>query len=205
MSSGNAEAGLGPDTGFRELRSERLVLRRFLPGDAPSLAGYRSDPAVASLQTWKAPFTEDQARRFIDDLATIDPDTPGEWFQFAVVEGSSGVHVGDVAALVDPEDTRQVVVGITLARAAQGQGYATEALTMLLDYLFLQRGKHRVIAECDPRNQSAVRLLKRLGMRREAHHVESLWLKGEWVDEYVYAMLGREWVARRSQRDNEAM
>jgi aminoglycoside 6'-N-acetyltransferase len=35
-------------------------------------------------------------------------------------------------------------------------------------------------------------------MRREAHHVQSSWWKGEWVDEYVYALLAREWLEGRS-------
>jgi aminoglycoside 6'-N-acetyltransferase len=35
-------------------------------------------------------------------------------------------------------------------------------------------------------------------MRREAHHLQGSWWKGEWVDEYVYALLSKEWLERRS-------
>ena len=45
------------------------------------------------------------------------------------------------------------------------------------------------------RNAASARVLERLGMRREAHFVENEWLKGEWTDELVYAMLDREWRA----------
>jgi RimJ/RimL family protein N-acetyltransferase len=34
-------------------------------------------------------------------------------------------------------------------------------------------------------------------MRREAEHVEDVWIKGEWCGTLVYAMLDREWTARR--------
>jgi RimJ/RimL family protein N-acetyltransferase len=40
--------------------------------------------------------------------------------------------------------------------------------------------------------------MERLGMRREAHLVENEWVKGEWTDELVFAMLDREWVAQRA-------
>ena len=50
-------------------------------------------------------------------------------------------------------------------------------------------GKHRVFASADPRNARSLALLERVGMRREAHFRESLWFKGEWVDDVVYAIL----------------
>ena len=37
--------------------------------------------------------------------------------------------------------------------------------------------------------------MKRLGMRQEAHFKESLWFKGEWADDVVFAILAREWGA----------
>ncbi|WP_337961472.1 GNAT family N-acetyltransferase [Nostoc sp. UHCC 0926] len=40
----------------------------------------------------------------------------------------------------------------TLARSHQGKGYATEAVTMLLDYLFIEHNLHRLLANCDRAN-----------------------------------------------------
>lgn len=186
----------GPDTGFHALRTDRLILRRFSTDDIESFAAYRSDPDVARYQSWDPPFTQAQAQAFIEALADTDPDTPGQWFQLAVVEASSGVHIGDLAASVDGADPRLARIGFTLASAAHGNGYATEAATGLLDYLFVARRKHRVAADCDIRNAPSVAVLERLGMRREAHHRESAWWKGEWTDELVYATLAEEWTIR---------
>lgn len=180
-----------------ELRTERLILRRLRPEDAASFARYRSVPEVARHQSWDTPFTEKQARELIASLADAHPDTPGEWFQYAVADAFSGEHLGDVAAYTDPDDPRLARIGVTFAPEAQGNGYATEALTALLDDLLVRRGKHRVAAECDIRNTASAALLERLGMRREALHRSAAWWKGEWTDEYTYAVLADEWAARR--------
>lgn len=186
-----------PDRGFGELRTARLVVRRFRRADVPTFAAYRSDPVVARYQSWDVPFSEEQAEQFVAGLSDDHPDTPGSWFQFAVAESADGSHVGDVAAYVDADDPRQARVGITLAADAQGRGYGTEALAGLLDYLLVDRGKHRATADCDARNVASAKLLERVGMRREGHHLQSAWWKGEWTDEYVYAVLADEWQTRR--------
>jgi RimJ/RimL family protein N-acetyltransferase len=183
----------GPDRDFGSRRTERLLLRRFRPEDAGTLAAYRSDPEVARYQGWEVPFTLEQARRFVAGLATCHPDTPGAWFQFAVELDATGEHVGDLAAYSDDEDPSLARIGFTIAPAHQRRGYATEAVTALLDYLLVERGKRRVVADCDARNRASVAVLARAGMRREAHHLQSAWWKGEWTDEYVYAVLRSEW------------
>ena len=52
---------------------------------------------------------------------------------------------------------------------------------------------HRVIARLEARNEASAAVCERLGMRREAHHVENEWIKGEWQSELIYALLEREW------------
>lgn len=187
-----------PDDAFDEHTTDRLVIRRFRAEDAATLAAYRSEPAVARYQSWDTPFSQAQARSFIENLETANPDTSGEWFQFAVVEAATGIHIGDLAAHVDADDPRLATIGITMATSAQGKGYANEAAAWLLDYLLLNRRKHRVTADCDTRNSHAVALLEHLRLRREGHHLQSAWWKGEWVDEFVYAILAREWSERES-------
>ncbi|GAA1027499.1 GNAT family protein [Virgisporangium ochraceum] len=179
---------------FTVLAAERLVLRRFRPADLPAFAAYRSDPEVARYQTWSAPYPLDAAERMFADLSTLHPDTPGEWYQFAVALHGSEELIGDCGVHVRADDPRQAEIGFTFAPSSQGRGYASEAVRRLLDYLFLERGKHRVTAACDDRNVRSAALLRRVGMRREGLTVESVWSKGEWTNDELYAVLEREWL-----------
>jgi aminoglycoside 6'-N-acetyltransferase len=182
-----------PDQGFTELTGPRVALRRFHPDDLDTFVAYRSSEQVARFQSWDAPYPREEGERFIRAIADDDPDTAGEWFQFAVVLRSSGQLIGDCAAMPHADDPRQCDIGFTLSSEHQGHGYASEAVRLLLTYLFTARDKHRITAYCDPRNAPSAALLERLGMRREGHLRESTWAKGEWTDDLVYGLLHDEW------------
>lgn len=185
-----------PDEGFTELAGPRVTLRRFAPGDVDGFVAYRSCEQVARFQGWDAPYPREEGERFIQEMADRHPDTAGEWFQFAVALRPAGQLIGDCAAMPQADDPRQCEIGFTIAPDHQRRGYATEAVRLLLGYLFTARGKHRVTAYCDPRNAASAALLERLGMRREGHLRESTWAKGEWTDDLVYGLLHDEWQAR---------
>jgi RimJ/RimL family protein N-acetyltransferase len=66
----------------------------------------------------------------------------------------------------------------------------------LLRIGFEEAGLHRITANADARNAASVRVMEKIGMRREAHFVQGSFEKGEWVDEVEYAILAAEWRAR---------
>ncbi len=179
------------DIEFVQLLSSRLILRRLRESDLLRFCGYRSDPRVARYQDWES-WSEEEGRRFIEGQTTLHPDVPGTWFQLAIELVETGELIGDCGLHTLADRPGQAEIGITMACEHQGRGYATEAVSCLLDYVFRRLGKHRVIAVVNTRNTPAVRLLERVGMRREGHFIENVWFKGEWGDEYQYAMLERE-------------
>ena len=77
-----------------------------------------------------------------------------------------------------------------------------EAFECLIEAAFLQLDLHRVVADTDPENTASWKLMERLGLRREGHLKQSLWFKGRWVDEYVYAVLREEWLSGRCAKEN---
>ena len=179
------------------LETERLVLRHFTDADLEPFLAYRNDPEVYRYQGWKTPFERSMAEEFILSVKDAEPGREGQWFQAALELKSSREFIGDVGFFPRAGSHGQSYLGVTLARPYWNQGYAMEAVTAILDFLFRELGLHRVHADCDPDNRGSVRLLERLGFRREAHHIENYWLGDHWGDEYDYAILEREWMARR--------
>lgn len=179
------------------LHTSRLLLRPVLSDDAGAIYTYRSDAQMNRYQGW-IPESPGEVRAFIN-RSTPEFDTPDSWYQLAIVLRDSSDVIGDVGVHFLSEGSRQVELGCTLNRQFQGRGYAAEALSGLVDYLFKDLNKHRITASVDPRNHSSVKLMERLGFRREAHFIESLFLRGEWVDDVIYAKLAREWMAEYQQ------
>jgi RimJ/RimL family protein N-acetyltransferase len=180
--------------------TERLIIRPFELSDAEVFSAYRSDPSVARYQCWDAPYSLEKSIEFIQHMQQWNPQIPGEWLQLAMVRKDTGAMIGDCAFCI-LEDGMQAEIGMTLSRDAQGFGFGREATHQLLAYLFDELGMKRVRANCDPRNLPSWRVLERVGLRREAHMLQSTWIKGEWTDDYWYAMLAEEWQERKRLKD----
>jgi RimJ/RimL family protein N-acetyltransferase len=175
-----------------------LQLNPLAVHDAPAMLKYRSDPEVCRYQTFE-PGSLGDVEDFIGSLQSNAFDTAGTWFQFAIRLSESGQLIGDLGTHFRADDPRQVEIGITVSPGHQGQGYGSEAVVGILDYLLGPLQKHRVYASVDPRNKPSVALLKRVGMRQEAHLRQSLWFKGEWVDDMVFGILETEWKNRNKK------
>ncbi len=90
---------------------------------------------------------------------------------------------------------RQGEIGGSLHPDVHGRGYASEVYGALLELAFTHYDLHRVCARCDGRNAASVRSLEKAGLRQEAHFVQNEFVKGEWTDEIVLAILQSEWRA----------
>src|SRR5215468_6612832 len=123
------------DATFERLTSARLCLRRFRAEDITTFVRYRADSGVARFQSWEN-FTDADGREFFATLSRQHPDTPGEWFQFAIELAATGTMIGDCALHALADSPGEVEIGFTLAPEFQGRGYATEAVNRLLDYVF---------------------------------------------------------------------
>jgi len=183
------------------LHTQRLLLRNFVDNDLEPFWAYRNDPAVAEYQGWDFPYPREKALLVIEEMKDIHAPRQGRWLQLAVELKETGGLIGDVAFRVKNNDARQTVIGYSFASAHWQKGYATEALTALLDYLFEDVDMHRVTADCDVENTGSWKTLEKLGFRREAHFVESFPVNGEYTSEYHYGILQREWRAKAAFRN----
>lgn len=180
---------------FKPLESTRLVLRKFTYNDVDTFWKYRANEDVAKFQGWSS-YTKERAVDFVNEQIKAESNIPGKWLQVAIELKDTGVMIGDCAIHTLLDDSTQVEIGFTLDPKYQERGYMTEVVTTLLDYLFYDLKKHRVSAITDVRNISSIKLLERIGMRREGHFIENIWFKGAWGDEYLYAILDKEWFKR---------
>src|SRR6266581_5364880 len=158
---------------FTTFETPRLRLRHFRDTDLALFMAYRNDPEVAKYQGWEG-ISESEARAFLQEQKEVQPGVPGQWFQIAIELKETGMLVGDCALKTEVDNERQAEIGYTLARAYQGKGIASEAVSRVLDYVFRTLGLHRVIAITDCENAASITLLERLGLCREGHFIQNV-------------------------------
>ena len=174
-----------------KLESDRLILRPVHINDKTEIFAYRSDKETNKYQGW-IPETIEDVESFIDNIAK-QINEPGTWFQFSIIEKKSGKIIGDIGVHFWDKENKQAEIGCTLNRNFQKKGYATESVRKIIDYLFTELNKHRIITSIDPNNENSVRLVERIGFRKEAHFVESLFVNGKWVDDLIYSLIEKDW------------
>lgn len=159
--------------------------------DAPRIAAYRSDPAVARLQSWTT-YTLEQAEALCRTMQGRAIDAPGTWFQMAIVLVDGGEMIGDCGLRFpgsgEPGHGTEMEIGITLASEHQGKGLASDAIAAIATLAFGPLGKQSIRATVDARNAGARALLERAGFKPVPGGVKRVMFKGEWCDEIDYVL-----------------
>jgi RimJ/RimL family protein N-acetyltransferase len=179
------------------LFGERVVLRDFTMDDVDAMYTYISDPDVSCQLSW-APLTLDETTEWMREAIAEARTSPRTSYQLAVTLRDTGEVVGRVGLKQDayiPSIRRRThELGYLLAPTCWGRGLATEAARLALDFAFNELELHRVFAVVNEQNPASIRVLEKLGFRREARHVEDAFDDGEWLTTLIYAVLDREWM-----------
>jgi ribosomal-protein-alanine N-acetyltransferase len=174
-----------------ELITPRLILREFQDADFPALRALETCPQTHYYE--KGIPSEDQTREYLRKVQDDAQKIPRTQIRLAVTLQSDGRLIGRVRLSLQFVEIREWEIGWALHPAEWGKGYASEAARRLADYAFKEQNAHRLVAFCHAGNAASVRVMEKLGMHRDGHLRETLWWHGSWSDEFVYAVLEREW------------
>jgi RimJ/RimL family protein N-acetyltransferase len=172
------------------LRTERLVLRPFEPGDAEAFAvGWASEDWTSLL------LSRPMNRAEVGEMVRRRMEPGDGTFIGLAVATHDGTVVGDSMLHLQGTGLSEGEIGWTVLPGLGGRGYATEAARAVLRLGFEHFGLRRIVANLDARNERSAALCERLGMRREVDRVGDFWSKGTWTSSYEYALLREEWAA----------
>lgn len=186
------------------IQTARLILRPFQATDIDDLYAFHARPEVTRFLYWEARSLVETQQALARKQTETSLDQEGARLSLAVVlpaqpddtHPSNAKVVGEISLVWQNQLHQQGEIGFVFNPDYQGHGYATEAARAILAIGFGGLQLQRIYGRCDARNVASYGLMARLGMRREAHFRHNEIFKGEWSDEFVYAMLQDEWRAQ---------
>jgi RimJ/RimL family protein N-acetyltransferase len=108
---------------------------------------------------------------------------------FFIVEKKDGNRIGHINSWTRGK-TREI--GYALVPSERGKGYCTEAVRIMVDYLFLSRETMRIQATTDTRNLASQKVLEKAGFKKEGTMRKYFFIRGEMRDAYLYSILREE-------------
>ncbi len=146
-----------------EVRTPRLLLRRWRDEDRSPFAELNADPVV--MEHFPAPLSREESDAYVDRIeAGWEERGFGMWA--VEVDGRLAGHTGLSVPTFEADFLPSVEVGWRYAAWAWGRGYATEAASAALDHAFGPLGLPEVVSFTATTNTPSERVMQRIGMRR---------------------------------------
>ena len=180
------------------LETASLILRPLRMSDAADVYAYAADPEVARYVLWDPHTSLRDTRSYIRYIrALYRSGFPSSW---GIVHRETNKVIGTIGFMWASGENRSAEVGYSLSRQYWNRGYATEALSAVIDSAFRTLNLHRIEAQRDVRNPASGRVMEKCGMQYEGTMRSRLLNKGEFIDVAVYAILRKEWEERGAFR-----
>lgn len=172
------------------IRGERITLRTVEPDDGEFLRRWHNDPAIRNGLMFTMPQNREQVSSFIET-----DDENDEWLNLLICLDEEPIGVVELNEI----RYRRGELVCWLIPEQQGDGYATEAVSLLIDHAFDVLGLHRVYGRTLGYNAGSQALLERLGFSKEGEFREHVFIDGEFQTLKWYGILEDEWRAQRDE------
>lgn len=173
------------------LETERLRLRPVEIADAEDMYEYASSEKNTYF-VFPRHTTIDDTRHSIANYFMANP-----LGKFGIELKENKKFIGTIDVRVDMKKLK-AEIGYVLNQNYSKHGYATEAASALVKFVFETLELEKITATCDARNTASEALMKRLGMTKEGHsRNHEIWKNGEWVDMLYYGLLREEYFEKK--------
>ena len=164
------------------LEGKNVNLRIMEKEDLPLVTEWANNPEFSGEYEPFEQVSLQEVEKWYDNLRPEE-----KWF---IIERKDGSKIGQI--FHSPRGPH-FVIGYKLLLSERNKGYCTEAVKIIVDYLFLSKDIVRIQAETNPRNVASQKVLEKAGFKREGLIRKSTFARGEWRDGFLYSILREEW------------
>jgi ribosomal-protein-alanine N-acetyltransferase len=176
------------------LEGKAVNLRVMEKEEFPLFAEWINNPEVPGEYNPLHQMSKSQVDKILDNPSDLQP---------FIIEKKDSSKIGFIIhfhVLHMGTGTKQLEIGYMLVPGQRRKGYCSEAVMIMVDYLFLSKDLGRIQAQTDPRNIGSQKVLEKVGFRKEGTLRNNWFVRGEWRDAYIYSILREEWKEPRILR-----
>jgi len=162
-------------------------LRVMEKDDLPLFVEWVNKPEVFGEYNPLHQMSKTEAEKMLDNPSDIKP---------FIIEKKDGSKIGFIVhfhVLHLGTGTKQLEIGYSLIPSERGKGFCSEAVKIMVDYLFLSKDIMRIQAQTDQRNGASQKVLEKAGFKKEGILRKNFFMRGEWTDDYIYSIIREEW------------
>ncbi len=170
-------------SGTVELKTDRLLLRRHQSEDAEILFEiFGCDPQMSEYSGWNPYQTRAMAIETVESFIKSYDDT--YFYGWGIVY--KGKLIGTIGAYDYDANKNWIEIGMSIARTLWGQGFATEALTVVLRYLTEHENIQTVSAWCASDNVGSRKVMEKAGMKMVRTDKRALEMNGQTYHKLIF-------------------
>jgi ribosomal-protein-alanine N-acetyltransferase len=171
------------------LLTDTILLKELEIKAIPGIHRLHSIPAVDKYNTLGIPTSIQQTEDLVHNWLRAQNAVPRTSYIFTLEHPETTEFVGLIALNLDKPAYRKAEVWYKIHPAHWRAGYASTALRRLLLFGFKELRLHRIEAGCAVDNVGSIKVLEMAGMIREGRKRKVLPIRGEWIDNFIYAIL----------------
>ena len=174
------------------LHSERLILNEITAEDVTDIHQLHSIPEVDEFNTLGIPESIEDSRQYVEEILRAQTKYPRPSIKWSIHKKDDGYFIGITGMVLSNDKFKLGEIYYKLLPSAWGHGYATETAKMLIHFGFETLGLHKVEAGVATENVRSIKVLEKAGMTREGLRRKILPIRGEWKDNYHYAICSED-------------
>lgn len=174
--------------GTVKLENDRIILRPFTVEDCESVyKNFESDCIMTKFLRWKAAENIEAAVEVVNFW--VGNYRNKNFYQWAIVPKEFGEPIGTISVVEMNEQIDKVDIGYCIGTKWWNQGYTSEALAIIIPFLFNQVEVNRIEARHDPNNPNSGKVMQKCGMKYEGTLRQNDWSNQGIVDAAIYGLL----------------
>lgn len=172
-----------------QLETDRLILQELSWNDLEDIFRFHSHPEVAKYNTIGIPTNKEVTSGIIRGAIEDQVNNPRSKYGWTVRLKGSNQFIGECGMSSSNNRFKRGEIHYHIAFKHWGKGYATEVAKRLVAFGFDTLKLHRVEAGVATNNTGSIKVLEKSGMLREGLRRKILPIRGDWYDNYMYAIL----------------